>query len=157
MARFVPRSYNSLTSFWGFNLLVSTHEAPILRDRSLSMRLQPQDSFLRYQLQGIVPYPWGYNPKTRFWGSKPLVSTYEAPTPRASFLTCRLQPHDLFLMPGATTHWTYTCFTHTCFTHWGSNPKDSFRTWLRYANTLTLCVLNVNVMSHATHHNLCFS
>jgi hypothetical protein len=39
----------------------------------------------------------------------------------ARFHTCRLQPHDLFLMPGATTHWTYTCSTH-----WGSNPKGSF-------------------------------
>jgi len=32
----------------------------------------------------------------------------------------RLQPQDLSLMSGATTHWTYTCSTH-----WGSNPKGS--------------------------------
>jgi len=39
------------------------------------------------------------------------------------FFACKLQPRDLFLMPGATTHWSYTWSTQ-----WGSNPKGSFST-----------------------------
>jgi hypothetical protein len=47
-------------------------------------------------------YPWGSNLE-------------------GSIFAYRLQPQDLFLLPGATTLWTQTCSNH-----WGSSPKGSF-------------------------------
>jgi hypothetical protein len=107
-ARFVPRSYNPLVS--GATTLWLVFEA-----RSYNFLDPLVSTHWDSNPNGSFSYPWGYNPKTCFWGLSynflnPLISTHWGSNPKACSLhvgynpsTCfwchELQPSGLTLVP----------------------------------------------------------